>query len=51
MRPDHSDFGRAIDSTGTLSRLPARVSGRVSEEDDGKAIIEKDEHGQPTFKV
>ncbi|RUS81054.1 hypothetical protein EGW08_011173, partial [Elysia chlorotica] len=51
MRPDPPDFGRALDSTGTLSRLPARISGRVQEEDDGKAIIEKDEHGQPMFKV
>ncbi|GFS00357.1 alpha-crystallin B chain [Elysia marginata] len=51
MRPDPPDFGRALDSTGTLSRLPARLSGRVQEEDDGKAIIEKDEHGQPMFKV
>lgn len=51
MRPDPPDFGRALDSSGTLSRLPARMSGRVQEEDDGKAIIEKDEHGQPMFKV
>lgn len=50
LRPENSEFGR-LQGTGTLARLPTRASGRISEADDGKAIIEKDEKGQPVFKV
>ncbi|BFZ15520.1 hypothetical protein BsWGS_18559 [Bradybaena similaris] len=50
LRPENSEFGR-LQGTGTLARLPTRASGRISEADDGKAIIEKDDKGQPVFKV
>ena len=36
-----------IEAADPVARLPARVA----EADDGKAIIEKDEHGNPMFKV
>lgn len=49
LRPENSEFG--LEGSGTTSRLPARISGRINESDDGKAIIEKDEKGQPVFKV
>uniref|UniRef100_A0A0B7BLQ8 SHSP domain-containing protein n=1 Tax=Arion vulgaris TaxID=1028688 RepID=A0A0B7BLQ8_9EUPU len=50
LRPENSQFAK-LDGTGTLPRLSSHISGRPTETNDGKAVIEKDENGQPVFKV
>ncbi|XP_059142398.1 uncharacterized protein LOC131930040 isoform X2 [Physella acuta] len=49
LRPESSDFG--LEGTGSPVRLPGQISSRVTDTDDGKAVIEKDDNGQPVFRV
>lgn len=49
LRPESSDF--RLEGTGSPVRLPSQISSRVTDTDDGKAVIEKDDNGQPVFRV